>query len=109
MLLVKFDKNWADEFDVYGFKLMTPEQYAELIDNVDKLTFSFGTNEGWDEQGDFDASDFTAKELTALDESALILLFPELKYGSSGCYGHFPDWEQIKYDMQWEEDAEDYV
>ena len=52
MLLVRYEANYADEFDIYGFKFMSEEGWDELKETIEKLfkytkTFEyyFGTNE----------------------------------------------------------------
>ena len=32
-VLVKFESDWADEYDVYGFKVFTEEQYKHWLLN----------------------------------------------------------------------------
>ena len=81
--LVKFNKDWADEFDVSGFKI-----YYSLADwhkqagDLSEHSFMFGTNEGW-EEGEFDVSDFEVREIT--NETAVII---RNTLGNS--WGHFP-------------------
>jgi hypothetical protein len=74
-ILVKFEKDWADEFDVHGFKIY-PDRAAwdKDVETLPELEFSFGTNEGWDE-GDIDESDFTVSEISEDQASVLVLLF----------------------------------
>lgn len=35
-ILVKFDDNYGDEFDVHGFRVFTQESYVEWLDRVNK-------------------------------------------------------------------------
>lgn len=48
-VLVKWDLNWADEFDMTGFFILSDENYAEMDTAIDNLNYpvemSFGTNE----------------------------------------------------------------
>lgn len=76
MLLVKFKKNWADEFDVYGFCLMTEAEYLDLKANIPTMGCWFGTNEGW-EEGEHSESDFTAKAVTSAEVDTIRSLFGE--------------------------------
>lgn len=82
-VLVKFEKDWADEFDVHGFKI-----YNSLADwhkeagDLSEHSYMFGTNEGW-EEGDFEDDDFTVTEIT--NETAQVL---RATFGNS--WGHFP-------------------
>lgn len=94
MKLVKFDKNWADECDVYGFRVMSDDSWNELrtlIENSTSFEMYFGTNEGWgDGYGDDAASDLLedlkAVDITVEQAETIIGLF-----GAS--YGVFPDAE----------------
>lgn len=52
MFLVKLESNYADEFDIRGFCIMTDVEYQEYLDQIDKyfkentdLEYYFGTNE----------------------------------------------------------------
>lgn len=62
-ILVKMSHNWADEFDVHGFRVFKTheafEQWRhgvyEAIANGD--SFYFGTNQGW-RSGDITVEDF---------------------------------------------------
>jgi len=50
-LLVKFSKDWADEFDVNGFKIFnTDEEWNEFFEELTNSEgeYYFGTNEFWD-------------------------------------------------------------
>lgn len=53
--LLKFNKDWADEFNVHGFRIVDEEQFnslnEKLSDNEEEFNFYFGTNEGWDDDG----------------------------------------------------------
>lgn len=48
-VLVKFQKNYADEFDVYGMRLMTNKELSEYLLAAEKATYpvdrSFGGND----------------------------------------------------------------
>lgn len=102
-LLVKFEKNYADEFDVYGFKIFDKEEWDilfEEIKNSDKKTSyncSFGTNEGWEDEpiSDF-VHDFETKELEDKEAFRCIEIF-----GVE--YGWFPD---LRYELQYDENDE---
>ena len=70
-VLVKFNKNWADEFDVDGYKIYNSEadwndEKGDLADH----SFMFGTNEGW-EEGEFEDDDFTVIGIS--NEEAAVL------------------------------------
>lgn len=74
-VLVKFSKDWADEFDVYGFCVYASKEiWEETKGDLSELEYSFGTNEGW-EEGDFDDSDFTVTEISEDEAKVLTKLF----------------------------------
>jgi hypothetical protein len=74
-ILVKFEKNWADEFYVHGFKVYADRAaWDKDVETLPELEFSFGTNEGW-EEGDIDESDFTVSEITDDQAATLTTLF----------------------------------
>lgn len=92
--LIKFDKDWADEFNVYGFKIFEQQEwdklYKKLKKNKDKETsFGFGTNEGWDDEtiqsflDDLEIIEITEDEKTTLEK-----LFND-------SFGVFPDFEDM--------------
>lgn len=92
MLLVKFNRGWADEFSVYGMALMELEAYKSLIKWAKNATWNFGTNEGWEEE---DISDgFTTEYVDDLEEDVL----RRTVFTTSSTFGIFPDWREI----QWE-------
>lgn len=51
-VLVKFEKDWADEFDVRGFAVYDKEEWEKDLAEFKECTeFGgawFGTNEGWE-------------------------------------------------------------
>jgi hypothetical protein len=68
-------KDWADEFDVYFFEVLTEDQYKKYAFLQQTLkhfygNYWFGTNEGW-EDNDFDFLDFKVTQAT--DEEFKIL------------------------------------
>lgn len=94
--LVKFEDNWADEFDVQGFQIMNQEEldsYFNAIDNYgyfmpgEREIFYFGTNQslGWDSKEDF-LSCLTITEISEEQANTIKELL-------STNYGIFPDIE----------------
>lgn len=88
--LVKFKKDWADEFNVYGFSIFKKDDWDNLHEKLKKYKdkcaeFSFGTNEGWDEEtiGDF-LKDITVVPISEMEKSIITKLF------GTKDYGHFP-------------------
>lgn len=70
-VLVKFNKDWADEFDVSGFKIYNSEaDWLKEAGNLDEHSFMFGTNEGWDE-GEIDDIDFSVTEISNEDAAVI--------------------------------------
>jgi hypothetical protein len=111
MLLVKFDRDWADEFSVYGFAIMDQTQFDELKKECECTSFGFGTNEGWEDE---DISDgFTAQEISETEAGLVQDLFKMRPYGLYPTWGTFPDLETIKEEKEWEaqdriENPQDY-
>lgn len=80
-VLVNFRKDWADEFDVVGWRLFDSVQQWE--DHRAQIgEYYFGTNEGWD-GSEFNDSDFRVSVIDMDQAQALTELF-----GSE--WGHFP-------------------
>ena len=93
--LVKFNKDWGDEFNVSGFsiyeKTIWNDLYEKLNNNKDKeVSFYFGNNEGWDDEyiGNF-LKNIEITPITAEEKYVIGTLF-----GSSD-YGTFPDFENM--------------
>lgn len=94
--LVKFDKDWADEFSVYGFNIFKQEEWDLLAEEMKRRkkdqagTWYFGTNEGWDDDTIGDFYDALTPILITEEEKALFIkLFGREEFGI------FPDFEQI--------------
>jgi hypothetical protein len=99
-LLVKFKKNWADELDVYGMKIMSREDFDELMEALPRIEYSFGTNEGW-ERGELKRSDFTVTALTDVGVGFFTVQFHGIEsYG----WGNFPS-----LDYAWEDEEDDWI
>ena len=93
--LVKFSKDWADEFNADGFsiyeKTIWDDLYQKLKNNKDQeASFYFGTNEGWDDEsiGDF-LNSIKVTPITAEEKYVMQTLF------GSNDYGIFPDFENM--------------
>ncbi len=95
-LLVIFNKNWADECDVHGWAIMSPEDYEKLKDFLPRLTYNFGTNEGWEEPGEFEERDFTVHQIGDREEDFLRTTFKP--YDNQ--WGNFPYWEDALYEEE---------
>jgi len=82
-VLVKFQKDWADEFDVYGFKIFDSlAEWEATADAGADSEYYFGTNEGWD-AGDFSESDFKVQAIGDAEAADIIAVLGRQ-------YGHFP-------------------
>ena len=82
-VLVKFQKDWADEFDVYGHKVYeSKEAWEKAKGDLSELSSGFGTNQDW-EEGEFDEDDFTVVEITQEEAETIDKIF-----GAN--WGHFP-------------------
>jgi len=88
--LAKFDKDWADEFSVEGFAVLT-ESEMNLIESVRdcsvEVSFDFGTNEGWEDEP---ISEFVAAlDIQELSEDQYVCLVGIFGKG----FGVFPDFK----------------
>jgi hypothetical protein len=87
------NRDWADEFNVYGFQLLTEkdnEAYKKFIEeNPEFLTkeieWSFGTNEGFE---DFQMKELEYSEITEEEFLALCKIF-RLRYRFDATKGQF--------------------
>lgn len=94
MWLVKFSKDWADEFTAEGLVILTDDQKLQLEQLIEEelFDFYFGTNEGWD-AGEVSLADFTFTQITEEEKTTLERLIPDLKNG--GTLGQTLDAEYI--------------
>lgn len=91
--LVKFEADYADEFDVYGFRVMNESQFQEFTANLEKIKFPqevyFGTNEAVEfESLDEYKRAFKSKEIDRNEHLVLKRLFGNDWYGTVD-FGHF--------------------
>ena len=81
MKLLIFDKDWADEFDVYGFTLMSDEEYIYFDKAMNSISqepcgWYFGTNEGYEDESIADMlSDVEVKDITLEEYNTIKKLF----------------------------------
>jgi len=95
-VLVKFRKDWADEFDVYGFAVYEKEVWEKELKTFFNANgwsgFYFGTNEGYDPDDytkEHFAEGYTICDIT--DEEAEVLeRFFKRKFDKLTTYGIFP-------------------
>ena len=116
-VLVKIDSNWADEFDVSGWKLFSKEEWEKsLLDakaffeknrgRRNELELSFGTNEAltFDSFEEYTAA-YTAEELTPKELSVLLKYWPGEECGTFVYFDGF-DLEEDEEDDE-EDDEEE--
>ena len=94
-ILVKYNSNWSDEFDIQGFAIMNEEEYIQWVDDFRKAKerdyeWYFGTNEYisyWDEE-DWSATNLSKEETLNL----IFMLDLEQHYYDEDypVYGFFP-------------------
>ena len=95
-VLVKFRKDWADEFDVHGFAVYDKgrweRDFQRLKESKSWNGFHFGTNEGWDHDdeliGDF-IDGYTVIEISDKEVESLRTLFKK-SYNDNIEFGVFP-------------------
>ncbi len=93
-VLISFSKDWADEFDVYGFKVYDWVEWYRLETALrvigDKyIGWYFGTNEGWDDDTiNMHLDDFDITDLSDTDAMVLKNLFDN-EFGNFPC---LEDW-----------------
>lgn len=87
--LVEFDHNWADEFNVHGLAIMTPDQYAAVLKYSTNVTYNFGSNEGW--ENDDLSSGFRLVTNVEGDIAVTERLLNFSTYGTFKTWGNFPD------------------
>ena len=106
MLLVKFEGNWADEIDFYGFHVMTEEQWEfkknEIMHTPFPQEVGFGTNEAetYEDPEEY-LENFKVTEITVTEAEIVNRLFGTY-YGRFAIiegnapkefyeeYGHYP-------------------
>lgn len=73
-VLVKFSRDWADEFQVEGFRVVDAEKASAMVEFFSRpRTFYFGTNEGWEDEVLLDSFEFV--DISDEQASLLAVLF----------------------------------
>ncbi len=106
--LVKFEDNYADEFDVEGFKTFTPEEFESwerklklVFDHENHVEIYFGTNEycGYCSLLEYQSC-LTISSIFATDVDFIRAHITTSEYG----YGHFLDpvvhYEELLNDLE---------
>lgn len=81
-VLVRFEANWADEFDVEGFAVMDSDEFLAWIKRVpDQYEFGFGTNQSieFDSVDDFKRC-VTVHAIPREQAQFLFEVFPSARY-----------------------------
>jgi len=82
-ILVTFNADWADEFDVDGFYIYEKDEWKKDVEafklackhgNI-KDSYYFGTNEGWEDFGEEWLDNYSSEELTNEQVKTLSELF----------------------------------
>ena len=97
MLIVKFERDWADEFSPYGLALMRETEYSSLLKWAKNANWNFGSNEGFEDEDITDG--FSAKEITDAEAEVIRTNI----FGTSTSVGLFPDWIDLVYDELYSE------
>ena len=84
--LIKWQKDWADEFDMIGFVIMEEDSFASLIDSINTAAYpyeaSFGSNEAYTFENPQDVmSGMKIKTVTDEDAEALERIFGSKSMG----------------------------
>jgi len=110
--LLKFKRNWRDEFDCEGFTIVTGEHYRalEALFNDDAISdeyvcFNFGSNQGWEDE--FTYQEFWNK-LEKTDISSSIFWAAFLNEMFKLPYGIFPEPEYLFENFDGNKAVEEY-
>ncbi len=104
-VVVKFSRNWADEFDVYGFRVLEKsvwEKEREMISVLPHIEYYFGTNEGWEYEDPREfLENYSVTEISHDDASIMLKVFGN-SYGICPSYNdlsmyHYNE-EEVKYE-----------
>jgi hypothetical protein len=103
-VVVKFSRNWADEFDMEGARLFTKEEwdsYVEAVQSLHTIDVCFGTNEGWEGESPVDwLRSFTSTNVSDEDAEAFKRMFP-LNFYKVHEVGYFPSVPKPSNDEDW--------
>lgn len=114
-VLLKFEMDWADEFDAFGLCLLEEDKWnclkkALLSMKEEEFSWDFGSNEGWEKP--LDAYLASIKETIVTQEEAKILSIA----ADSKCFyglrevGQFPDFNLFfENEHNFTPEAEEYI
>lgn len=94
-VLIKWEQNWADEFDMTGFQILSDEDYNRFIDRINNADYpveaSFGTNESYEFESIEDITrSIDAITLTEKEAETFSNLFGEKFYSKDFGFGWTP-------------------
>ena len=87
-MLVKFQKDYADEFDVFGYRVMTNTELKEYLDKAEKANYPVEIGFGSNETLDFHDFNDLVDSLEITDISDVYLVIKNVM-GTS--FGWFPE------------------
>lgn len=115
LLLVIYDDNYGDEFDLYGFKIMTQEDFDDMIGTAEKVItdnpdreYYFGTNEAMQYSSIREYRNaMKVQEISVEEAKTIAKLFgiSEIDGKFYGSFGHFFELESD--DDDWDYDGEE--
>lgn len=110
-LIVEFSRDWADEFSMEGFETLTSDEWEALQKRIlsqGEINYSFGTNEGWEEENPKDfLSSYSTKEISLEQYNILKELFPK----GNGLFPSIDDFEnpdELGDEEEKEDDPENF-
>lgn len=121
LLLVTFSDNYADEFDIHGFKIMAESEYEELLETAERAIKQspgeehyFGTNEyvSYESFSEYKGT-LSARKISVEEAQIIARLFDlsEIRGKFYGEFGHFitpePDEDEDWCDDEDEDEDED--
>ncbi len=86
--LVKFSSDWADEFDMDGFRIMSEEEFEKYKTGMNNEEYPYEAGFGTNEWFDYDSSQDIMKDLTIVEMSEEDVIVFE-KYFENG-FGWIP-------------------
>ncbi len=95
MKIIVFDSNYADEFDVTGFRIVTDEEAVKYINSIaeafkrtdENIEWYFGSNE----YVEFESEDEILNCITIKDITSDEFKFLKSLFNLSDEFGHIPD------------------
>jgi hypothetical protein len=111
LVLVEFCADWADEFDVHGMAIMTPEQFDFCKQMAKNTTWNFGSNEGWEQEDLSDGFHVVSINMPFIKQLDSVLNFygdivvnrrdpeTETTWSSYKTWGTFPDFYEMAFEV----------